>query len=389
MKKILLVLALLCLAFTVASAEDIYAPAMEEIWTEATLEEFVGYWEMSVVFSDEPVDLSSYRYLDIAEDGSCTVNYGSNNDHVGFDANVSQIENGILYLADEAGENGAYYFLFDISLMGCVETLDNPGTISYLKNTAEEEDSAWYEEIAADILSYTEDAVPATDVQDLIGTWKCYAWTRENGMAVMDPDMIKMTLSFDGEQTKIVSWMLGEEDIIGAQVLVCEEGIMLLTEDDDTYYILLGEEQLMLLDDLDIPTAAMFFYTEEVWAQKEADGEFFTGVKLGAVAQLTSLEQVTGWWQATHYNLGGYMQPLYDRDMGLEILADGTAIYHEEDGEESYGWAVSIRDNYLIVTDGDESADIYFMLYENDVLVQAGDGEDFSISVYYQRSMEE
>ena len=389
MKKILLVLALLCLAFTVASAEDIYAPAMEEIWTEATLEEFVGYWEMSVVFSDEPVDLSSYRYLDIAEDGSCTVNYGSNNDHVGFDANVSQIENGILYLADEAGENGAYYFLFDISLMGCVETLDNPGTISYLKNTAEEEDSAWYEEIAADILSYTEDAVPATDVQALIGTWKCYAWTRENGMAVMDPDMIKMTLSFDGEQTKIVSWMLGEEDIIGAQVLVCEEGIMLLTEDDDTYYILLGEEQLMLLDDLDIPTTAMFFYTEEVWAQKEADGEFFTGVKLGAVAQLTSLEQVTGWWQATHYNLGGYMQPLYDRDMGLEILADGTAIYHEEDGEESYGWAVSIRDNYLIVTDGDESADIYFMLYENDVLVQAGDGEDFSISVYYQRSMEE
>ena len=177
MKKILLVLALLCLAFTVASAEDIYAPAMEEIWTEATLEEFVGYWEMSVVFSDEPVDLSSYRYLDIAEDGSCTVNYGSNNDHVGFDANVSQIENGILYLADEAGENGAYYFLFDISLMGCVETLDNPGTISYLKNTAEEEDSAWYEEIAADILSYTEDAVPATDVQALIGTWKCYAWT--------------------------------------------------------------------------------------------------------------------------------------------------------------------------------------------------------------------
>ena len=126
-----------------------------------------------------------------------------------------------------------------------------------------------------------------------------------------------------------------------------------------------------------------------IWAQKEADGEFFTGVKLGAVAQLTSLEQVTGWWQATHYNLGGYMQPLYDRDMDLEILADGTAIYHEEDGEESYGWAVSIRDNYLIVTDADESADIYFMLYENDVLVQAGDGEDFSISVYYQRSMEE
>ena len=387
MKKLTLILTILCVALmTMGVAEELYAPSMEEIWTEAALEEFVGYWELTVVSSNQPVNMSTYRYLDIAEDGSCTVNYGSNNYHVGFDATVSQIEDGVLYLADEAGEYGAYYFLFDVSLMGCAETLDAPDTIFYLKNIAEEEEEyfAWREEIASEILDAVEGAVPASDDQDLTGSWKCYSWTRADSMAVMDPDMIKMTLSFDGEQAEIRSWMLGEESIISAQVVVEEECIMLLTEDDDVYHILLGEDQLLLLDDLELPTAALFFYTAETWDEKEAAGEFFTGVELGEVVQLTFLEQVAGQWNATHYNLGGYLQVLDKRDIGLEIEVDGTVIYHEEDGEESYGWSANIQDNYLIVTDAENSASIYLLLYENNVLVQAGEDDDFSISIYYQ-----
>ena len=392
MKKILWVLALLCLALTVASAEEIYAPTMEEIWTETTLEEFVGYWELTVVSSDKPVNMSTIRSLDIAEDGNGSVSIGDSHTFLSYDVTLPQPENGIVYLADENGENGAYYFLFDISLMGCVETLDNPGTIYYLTcyRYDEEESNAGREEAAAEILGYTEGAVPASAEQDIAGTWKCWSWTRDYGVSIMDPDMITMTMTIDGEQAAFASTMMGEENDIGAQVVASDTEVLLMTEDDETYYVFLrGEDELILLDDPELPTNALFFYTAEVWAQKEATGEFFTGVKLGEVAQLTSLDQVVGQWTVTHYNMFGYVQPVYNQDMGLEIAEDGTVIYHEEDGETTVDWAVSIQDNYLIVTDGEESADIYFMLYENDVLVQAHEGEDFSLAIYFQRSVEE
>lgn len=391
MKKILLVLALLCLALTVASAEEIYAPTMEEIWTETTLEEFVGYWELTVVSSDKPVNMSTIRSLDIAEDGNGSVSIGDSRTFLSYDITLPQPENGIVYLADENGENGAYYFLFDISLMGCVETLDNPGTIYYLTcyRYDEEESNAWREEAAAEILGYAEGAAPASAEQDIAGTWKCWSWTRDYGLSIMDPDMMTMTITMDGEQAEIASTMMGEENTLGGQVVASDAEVLLMTEDDETYYVFLrGDDELILLDDPELPTNALFFYTAEVWAQKEATGEFFTGVKLGEVAQLTSLDQVVGQWTVTHYNMFGYVQPVYNQDMGLEIAEDGTAIYHEEDGEVSYGWTVSIQDNYLIVTDDDEAA-AYFMLYENDVLVQAHEGEDFSLAIYYQRSVEE
>ena len=390
MKKLLLLLMLLCVAFA-AVAEDVYAPTMEEIWTEASLEEFVGHWEMTMVWSDQPVDLRSYRYLDIGEDGSCSVNYGGEDFHVGFDATIVQPENGVIYLADEAGEYGAYYFLFDVSLMGCVETLDHPGTISYLTGGREEaeEYAVWYAESAAEILENAEGAELASASQDFTGTWKCWAWTQDDGIAIMDPAVIKMAITFDGEQAEIASYMFGDADTIGAQVVVSDEEAMLLTEDDEWYYIFLrGEDELILMDDPEWPTKALFFYTEAIWDQKEAAEEFFTGVKLGEVAQLTSLEQVVGLWEATHYNMGGYLQPLNNRRMAAEILEDCTLLYYEDGEAEDAAWFVSIQDNYLVASQ-ESYEGFYFLLYENDVLVQAVEGDDFGMSIYYQRSLGE
>lgn len=396
MKKLLLLLALLCVVFTAASAEEIYAPSMEEIWTETKLEDFIGYWELTVVSSDQPVNMSSYRYLDIAEDGSGSVSIGDSRNFVSFDVTLPQPENGVIYLADEYGENGAYYFLFDMSLMGCAETLDNPGTISYLtcyrydeENGYEEEYSAWREETAEEILSHMEGAVAASAIEDVTGIWKCWSWIRDNGLTIMDPAMIKMTITLDGTQSEITSMIMGDENVLGAQVAAADTEVLLIPEGEEPYYVFLrGEDELFLLDDPELPTNALFFYTAERWDLEEAAGTFFTGVDLGEVAQLTSLDQVTGQWMATHYNLGGFVEPLYNRDIGLDIAEDGTAIYLEEDGEKSFGWSVSIQDNYLVVTDASEYA-LYFLLYENDVLVQAGADTDFSISIYYQRSTEE
>lgn len=388
MKKMFVLLALLCAVFMTAAAEEVYAPSMEEIWTETTLEEFVGYWELALVSSDQPVDMSCYRYLDIAEDGSCSVNIGNKTSSVGFDAAMSQIENGVIYLADENGENGAYYFLFDISLMGCVETLDNPGTISYLTCDRNDEDAyaARREEQAAEILLYAEGAVPAFASQDIEGVWKCWSWTREYGMAIMDPAMLRMTISIDGEQAEIASVVMDEENSQDAQIVASDTEVLLISEDDDPYYVFLrGEDELILLDDPEWPTNALFFYKAERWDREEAAGAFFTGKELGEIVQLTSLDQVVGRWEATHYDIVGYAQPVYNRDAALEIAEDGTLVYYEEGEADSDPWTLSIQDNYLIATciEGDMS---YFLLYDNDVLVEANEGDDFTVSIYYQRS---
>ena len=58
--------------------------------------------------------------------------------------------------------------------------LDNPGTISYMTCYREDETeyNAWREEVAAEILGYAEGAVPAAVPQEIVGTWKCWAWSR-------------------------------------------------------------------------------------------------------------------------------------------------------------------------------------------------------------------
>ena len=198
-----------------------------------------------------------------------------------------------------------------------------------------------------------------------------------------------LTVTIDGEQAESVSVVMDTENTISAQVVSSDDEILFISEDDDPFYVYLrGEDEMILLDDPELPTNALFFYTAERWDMEEAAGTFNTGVELGEVAQLTSLEQVVGRWHATHYNLGGYTIVLDGRDIALEIFEDGTIVYYEDDEVDSYNWTASIQDNYLIASEMGYAAS-YLMLYENDVLVQAGEGDDFDISVYFQRSVDE
>lgn len=391
MKKVLAIVLLLCMLLSSATAE-LYAPPLEDRLTEATLDDFVGYWDMVMCTSSKPVDMHSYYYVTVDAQGNVMVDHGSSSDEVWYETTVQQPEDGVLYIADANGENGAYYFLFDESLMGCAETMDNPDTIRYLECVQDEpwSEEAWREESSAEVLSEVGEVTPVMDVQDCIGTWNCWATTSSDmGQMILDPAFISMTMSVEEQKVTLSSRLAEETQVSEMPLELSEQGVSFYSEDEDTRYwlFLRSGDELVLMDDPEFPVAAMFFYTPERWEQEEASGAFMIGPELTEPVAVTELSQVAGQWEATHSRLLGYVEAMSSGTLSMEISEDGSVVTLEE-FSDPWVQTASVQDGYLLVEDEDGYVS-YFQLYENGVLAQSLDSDDFNMTVYFQRQLSE
>lgn len=391
MKKLLTIVLMLCLLLTSAVAE-LSAPALEDRLTEVGTEDFVGCWEMFMCTSGKPVDMRSYYYVNIYDDGYAVADYGNSSEEVRYETTVQEPENGVLYIADENGENGAYYFLFDESLMGCAKTMDNPDTIIYLECVQEEpwSESSWREEASAALLEELGEITPVTNVQDCAGIWQCWATTTaEMGQIILDPSYIAMTLEVAEQKATLNIRIAGEEEVREVTLEASEQGVSFYSEDDDENYwfFLRGEDDMVLLDDPEMPVSALYFYTPERWAEEEANGSFNNGLNLTETVEITSLEQVAGVWSATHAKLLGYVEEAGENYLTLDIRADGSAFQIDE-YDDAMELTAEVQDGYVILRDTDGYS-WYLRLYVEGVLEQALTDDDFSGSICYQRVTEE
>lgn len=392
MKKLLSLLLAAVLLSGCAWAELPYAPDPEEYWTEAALEDFVGGWSLIMIRSDEAVDMLSYRDLDVYPDASAALHAGGREDSLYFEGEAEMLDNGMLYFADQKGAHGAYYFLFDTTLMGCVETLDNPSTVEYLElSTAFGEEEDQENELAAEILSLVGETLQEPAAQAFCGSWKCWAYTGDAArQVILDPAMATLELTLQADQAQVYSTMYGEDtrytspvDFSGAWAVITDE-----YGEDPLYLALTGEDSLVLLDDPDEPSYAMFFLSARRWAEEEASGAFDTSLKVGDAIALSSPEEAAGLWQATHVNYGGVFQSLDSMGLcaTLEIAPDGTMVLNEEGDLTALTGRIENGDLIAREKDGYER---HFRLFEGGVLMEAGDSGNFSLSVCYQRAEEE
>lgn len=392
MKKILAIVLVLGLLFASAMAEELYAPPLEERLMEVAQEDFIGIWEMYMCTSGKPVDMRSYYFVTIDSEGHVVVDHGNSAGEVWYETEMPQVENGALYIADANGENGAYYFLFDEGLMGCADTMENPDTIRYMECVLNEpwSETSWREESSAAVLSEVGEVTPVMAAQDCIGTWKCWATTTaEMGQIILDPAVVGMTMDVTEQDVTMNTWVSDETEVQKAALETSEQGVSFYSENDDASYwfFLRGEDEMVLLDDPEMPVAVMYFYTPERWAQEEANGAFKTGPELTDPVALTAVDQVAGQWDATHSSFLGFVETVDSGTLMLEINQDGSVVLLEEDCEP-LDMTARVQDGYLIVEDG-EGYYWRFQLYANDILVQALNGDDFSLAIYFQRGIEE
>lgn len=396
MKKMLSILLVILLAIPMllpaALAELPPAPMADEYWRDAELEDFMGIWSLLMVRSDKPVNMSQYRSLEIDEDGHAFVGAGSNTEDVFFDLPAQVQQGGYLYLADPEGENGRYYVLYDSNLMGCMETLDNPGTIQYLQRYDaqgwDEEEQAYAEEAAAVIWSYAGAIDPAPVAEDFQGVWKVWSYSYGNRQIRLDPAIATMTLTVEDGQARILSSVTGEEEPFASDLQLADGYAVIDNPDDDgsLYLFRCGDNELLLVNDLELPTYGMYLFTEAYWNDFVASGALDLGLELGQRLEIASLAEVAGSWESTHLYMLNRIQPMemLDEDTIL-ISLDGEGRFADNTNGSPFEGTARLEDGVVIVETDDDTF-YCFMLYENDVLVQTASPEDTDVALIYQRA---
>lgn len=393
MKKVLTMMLVLCLLMTPVMAEEqLYAPMPEEAWTDAAPSDFEGMWHMIMVRSDEPVDIRNYRFFEYYEDSGVYVNIGSSEYDICFEVAEPEFKDGYMYAADENGENGAYYFLFDLSLMGCVESLDEPGNVYYFAKPEDNSEDEWSEDIRESIFAITGDLNAEIDAAAFETEWKGWGYTDSYGdLVLLNPEYFALTLKIENGQLILVSAIRDEEVKNVCEYASEENYISFYLEDEDQMWYLFGcgEDAAVLLDDPYEPGSAMFLYTAERWAQEDEAGLFEIFPELGEKIAIESLTEVAGEWTLTHLNYMGTVEAFEENAGGLVISEDGSLKF-EEDGEE-YEMTAAVENGLIKAVEEELGLGLYFEfnLYENGTLVMSLNGDEFAYAYYFCRAEQE